>query len=99
VPSAGGPTVGEAVTRFEKPEGGKLAVNVLVRKGGEFLAQLEDKSGRPIPGFTVSDCKSVTGDHHQLFVTWKGGQKAPANAVHIRFFLKSAFLYGYAWRK
>jgi hypothetical protein len=99
VPSAGGPTVGEAVTRFEKPEGGKLAVNVLVRKGGEFLAQLEDESGRPIPGFTAGDCKSVTGDHHQLFVTWKGGQKAPANAVHIRFFLKSAFLYGYAWRK
>jgi hypothetical protein len=99
VPSAGGPTVGEAVTRVEKPNGSKLVVNVLVKKGGEFLAELQDESGKPIPGYTVNDCKSIKGDHHQIFVSWKGGQKAPSNASRIRFFLKSAFLYGYAWRK
>lgn len=99
VPSAGGPTIGEAVTKVETPNGNKLAVNVLVRKGGEFRAGLEDKFGKPIPGFSAKDCKPVTGDHHQIFLGWKGGEKAPADAARIRFVLKNAFLYGYDWRK
>src|SRR6185312_7634999 len=49
VPSAGGPTIGEAVTRAEKPGGGKLMVNVDVKKGGELRAELLDESGRAIP--------------------------------------------------
>ena len=99
VPSAGGPTLGQAVTRIEIPNGGKLAVNVLVKKGGEFRAELEDKFGNPIAGFTAKDCQPVIGDHHQLLLNWKGGQKAPADAARIRFVLKNAFLYGYGWRK
>ena len=99
VPSAGGPTLGQAVTRIETPKGGKLAVNVLVKKGGEFRAELEDKFGNPIAGFTAKDCRPVIGDHHQILLNWKGGQKAPATAARIRFVLKNAFLYGYGWRK
>ena len=99
VPSAGGPTIGQAVTRIVKPDGRKLAVNVLVRKGGEFRAELEDGSGNAIPGFTAADCLAVTGDHHLVLLSWKGGQRAPANAARVRFVLKSAFLYGYGWRK
>jgi hypothetical protein len=99
VPSAGGPTIGEAVTRIVKPAGRKLVINVLVRKGGQFRAELEDESGKPIPGFTAADCRPVTGDHHQILLTWKGGQRAAVNAARVRFVLKSAFLYGYGWRK
>jgi hypothetical protein len=97
-PSAGGPTIGEAVTRPEKPAGGKLLVNALVRKGGKLQAELLDQDGHPIPGFSTSDCRPVTGDHHQIQITWKGGEHAPAGASRIRFVLQQAFLYGYAWK-
>lgn len=99
VPSAGGPTIGEAVTRIENPDSRRLAVNIYVRKGGEFRAQLEDKAGKPIPGFTAEDCQPLTGDNHLVFVSWKGGKRAPENAARIRFVLKSAYLYGYDWKK
>ena len=97
-PSAGGPTYGEAVTRPGNPEGRRLAVNLLVRKGGNFRAELLDKSGRPVPGFSVEDCRPITGDHRQTTVAWIGGEEAPADAVKIRFVLRRAFLYGYDWK-
>ena len=97
-PSAGGPTIGRALTRSEDSKNGHLVVNVLVRKGGEFRAELTDESGKAIPGFSANDCQPVTGDHRQISMKWKGGQKAPSNAVRIRFVLQNAFLYGYAWK-
>ncbi len=96
-PSAGGATFGEAVTRPGNPVGSRLAVNLLVRDGGEFRAELLDKSDRPVPGFSVEDCHPITGDHRHTTVSWKGGEKAPAEAVKIRFVLQRAFLYGYDW--
>jgi hypothetical protein len=97
-PSAGGPTIGRALTRSEDSKNGRLVVNVLVRKGGEFRAELTDESGKAIPGFSANDCQPITGDHRQISLKWKGGQKAPSNAVRIRFVLQNAFLYGYAWK-
>lgn len=74
VPSAGGPTLGEAVTRPGNPAGCRLAVNINVRKGGDFRAELLDKSGYPILSFIAEDCQQITGDHHQIIVSWKGGK-------------------------
>jgi hypothetical protein len=98
VSSAGGPTLGEAVTRPGNPAGGQLVVNVHVKDGGDFRAELLDRQGRTIPGFTSEDCQKITGDHHQIKMSWKGGKNAPPNAVKIRFILHRAFLYGYAWK-
>jgi hypothetical protein len=97
VSSAGGATLGEAVTRPGKPAGAKLAVNVFVKSGGALRAELLDAAGRPIPGFTAEDCEPVTGDHRRVTFHWRGGVIAPAVAVKTRFVLKRAFLYGYAW--
>ena len=97
VPSAGGKTIGEAVTRPGHPGGGRLTVNVHVKQGGKFQAELLDKNGRPITGFSMDDCRPITGDHRETTITWKGGKNAPAEAVKIRFLLQRAFLYGYAW--
>jgi hypothetical protein len=98
-PSVGGPTIGMAVTKSESSGKGQLMVNVLVRKGGEFRAELIDESGKVIPGFSAAECLPVTGDHRQVALQWKGGKKAPVDKVRIRFVLQQAFLYGYDWRK
>lgn len=96
-PSAGGPTLGQAVTRPGKIAGARLVVNVLAKSGGELRAELLDGAGQPIPGFTAGDCAPLTGDHRRVAFQWRGGALAPASAVQTRFVLKRAFLYGYTW--
>ncbi|NQT59873.1 MAG: hypothetical protein HQ557_12895 [Bacteroidetes bacterium] len=97
VSSAGGMTIGAAVTHVENSGGGNLVVNIHVKKGGEFLAELLDESGIPLQGFSVEDCQPLIGNHNQTTIKWNGGEKAPAKTVKIRFVLKRAFLYGYNW--
>ncbi len=97
VPSAGGATIGEAVTRPGHPTAGRLTVNVRVKEGGAMRAELLDNGGRPISGFTADDCEPVTGDQRRVRFNWKGGAHAPAGTSRIRFILKRAFLYGYQW--
>ncbi len=98
VSSVGGATLGEAVTRTQNPAGRQLAVNVRVRDGGSLRAELLDKNGLPIPGFTVAESQAITGDHRQAIFSWKGGNSAPPKASKIRFVLHRAFLYGYDWQ-
>lgn len=97
VPSAGGPTIGEAVTRPGKFAGTQLTVDVHVKQGGSFRAELLDAAGHPIPGFKAEDCEPVTGDHARVTLRWRGGVQAPATAVKTRFILERSFLYGYVW--
>lgn len=98
-PSAGGPTIGRALTKLENSGKKHLAVNVLVKKGGELRAELIDKNGNAVPGFTAKDCQPITGDHRLVYLKWKGGDHAPQSTVRIRFVLQNAFLYGYAWKE
>lgn len=97
VSSAGGVTLGEAVTKPADLAGQQLALNVLVKSGGALRAELLDADNQPIRGYTLDDCEAVIGDHSQTHVTWRGGIKAPADAVKVRFQLHRAFLYGYDW--
>lgn len=97
VPSAGGATLGEVVTRAGDITGRLLAVNVRVKQGGSLRAELLDQSGRPVPGFTLEDCTTLTGDHRNTVLHWRGGDTAPAAAVKVRYVLHRAFLYGFAW--
>ncbi len=99
VPSVGGATLGEAVTREQEPAGRKLVVNALVRSGGSLRAELLDDNGLPIPGYSIDDNLAISGDHRQAIVKWAGGDSAPAEAVKIRFVLHRAFLYGYDWQE
>lgn len=97
VPSAGGATLGEAVTRPRAPLAGRLVVNLLTKPGGSLRAELLDAAGQPLPGYSLGDCEPLTGDHRRAVFTWRGGGTAPASAVKVRFELHRAFLYGYAW--
>ena len=97
VPSAGGMTIGEATTRAKRTGGGQLEVNVCVKPGGEFKAELLDESDRPLPGFSAEDCVPQTGDQTRVAVAWKNGKNSPNVKAKIRFILRRAFLYGFDW--
>jgi len=106
--SAGGPTLGIAVTQSRPLGSTKLFVNLLTRPAkkasaagldeGILQVELLDEAGKPLPGFARDDCPPLKGDHAALAVRWKGGEAAPAAARQAKFYLKRAFLYGFEFR-
>ena len=66
----------EGEGRFTIPpvfvRGNRLLLNVSTGAAGEVRVQLKDQSGEVIPGRTLSDCESITGDCPKAVVTWKG---------------------------
>ena len=74
----------------------ELPVNVHVKSGGALRAELLDKAGQTMLGFTAADCEPITGDHRRATFHWRGGATAPA-AVKTRFVFKRTFLYGFVW--
>jgi hypothetical protein len=108
ISSAGGPTVGDAITTPRPLEGKKLRVNIVTRPAkksatarfdeGHLQVELLDSNDHPIPGFTRLDCKPLVGDHHSIEVQWSGGDRAPQGAVKAKFYLKRVFLSGFEFR-
>jgi hypothetical protein len=106
--SAGGPTLGVAVTAARPLGGKRLFVNLLTRPAkkasragldeGVLRVELLDGAGKPLPGFGRDDCPPLRGDQAALAVRWKGGDTAPATARQAAFYLKRAFLYGFEFR-
>jgi hypothetical protein len=105
ISSAGGPTVGMAVTKPQELAGKELSVNIVTRPAkkvsvpgfdeGYLQVELLDANDKPIAGFTRKDCLPLKGDHHVLKVKWTGGSKAPKEATKAKFYLKRVFLYGF----
>ena len=106
--SAGGPTIGAAVTTARDLGGKSLFVNLVTRPPkkssklgfdeGYLQVELLDEGGQPIPGFTRDDCVPLKGDHKALQVKWTGGDEASKLARKAKFYLKRAFLYGFEFR-
>jgi hypothetical protein len=103
--SAGGPTIGTAITKSRPLEGKKLYVNLVTRTSkqvnandGFLQVELLDGKGRPLAGFTRDDCEQLKGDETALQAKWKGGESAPVGAWQAKFYLRRAFLYGFEFR-
>ena len=106
--SAGGPTIGAAITTARDLGGKSLFVNLVTRPPkkssrlgfdeGYLQVELLDQDGQPIPGFTRDDCVPLKGDHKNLQVKWTGGDEASKLARKAKFYLKRVFLYGFDFR-
>lgn len=106
--SAGGPTLGVAMTKPQDLTGKSLSLNFKTRPPkksatvgldeGYITVELLDSLGQPIPGFTTRDCPPMKGDQRCQQVRWAGGSKAPNGAVQAKFTLKRAFLYGFIFQ-
>ena len=86
---------GEA-TLITKPltfAGSKLSLNIVSQ--GRTRVELQDTSGKPLPGFTLADCAPLAGDHIEQAVSWKGGALAAlaGQPVRLRFELQDADLF------
>jgi hypothetical protein len=108
ISSAGGPTVGMAITKPTKLTGKSLSINFKTRPPkkadspgfdeGYIQIELLDAQGQALKGFARADCPQLKGDHHISQVKWTGGAIVPPTAVKAKFYLKRAFLYGFEWK-
>jgi len=92
---------GELVTKPIRFSGQRLTLNFASSAAGGIQVELQDSTGRPLPGFTIADCPPIFGDTLERPVIWTGGADLRAlvgRAVRIRFVLRDADLYSYQFK-
>jgi hypothetical protein len=63
---------------------------------GSIRVELQSAGGKPIEGFSLSDCVEVIGDELARTVSWAGGtdvSRFAGQPVRLRFVLVDADLY------
>ncbi len=92
---------GELVTKPLVFDGEEMVINFSSSAAGGIKVEIQDKSGNPIEGFTLSDCSPVFGDSIERKVNWKGSPnlaKLAGKPVRLRFICNDADLYSFRFR-
>ena len=74
----------------------KLQLNYATSATGSVRIELQDESGRPLPGFALADMPELFGDEFDAVVKWKTGTDLAAlrgKTIRLRVQLKDADLY------
>ncbi|MDE2927564.1 MAG: hypothetical protein OXT71_14300 [Acidobacteriota bacterium] len=93
VTAAGGYSTGDLLTRTAVPHKHRVVVNAVTVGEGKLEAELVS-GGKPVAGFSRSDCQPVRGDHRAGAIRWKGGDRCPVGDAQLRFYIHQARLYG-----
>ena len=83
-------------------EGSRLELNLDTSAGGMARVEIQDVSGKPIPGYSLSDADSLNGNSVRFPVTWKGKSDVSNLAnqtVRLHFKLRDCKLYAFQFLK
>jgi hypothetical protein len=89
---------GELLTTPLRFRGKALEINFSTSAAGSVRAEVQDLSGKPLPGFSLAESRELIGDEIARVVSWKGGadiSRIAGQPVRIRFALKDADLFSY----
>ena len=78
-----------------------MALNFATSAAGSVRVEIQDESGQPLPGFTLSDCAPLYGNTIERAVTWTAGRRLAAlvgRTVRLRFVLQDADVYAYQFK-
>ena len=92
---------GELVTKPCRFSGQELEINFATSAAGSVRVEIQDESGKAIPGFSMSDTTELIGDDIERVVRWRGGpelRKLAGQPVRLRFVMKDADLYALLFR-
>jgi len=78
---------------IERLKAGKQVLVNAEAGGGRVALEVLDAGGRPLAGFSRSDCRALAGDGVRQPVRWRGGSRAPPAARSLRVLLRNARLY------
>jgi hypothetical protein len=89
---------GEMQTRPFVFSGAALELNVSTSAAGSVRVELQDREGRPLPGFALNECSPFVGDVIDHKVHWQGGadlSSLAGHAVRMRLALQEADVYSF----
>lgn len=88
---------GELITKPIVFAGDTLRLNYKTTDGGTVRVELQDAAGKPLDGFALADCKSLSGDELDAAVGFAGGtfSSLAGKPVRVRFVLNRADVYSY----
>ena len=89
---------GELETKPIVFQGRRLSLNLSTSAAGGVAVEIQDLEGRPMPGFSLADCRELNTDDLACVVAWKGGEDVSSLAgkpVKLRFRLKDADLFSF----
>lgn len=92
---------GEMTTRPLTFSGRDLVLNYATSAAGVVRVELQEASGKPIPGYAAQDCAPIVGDEIDRPVRWKESGDLSGVAgqpVRLRFVMKDADLYALEFR-
>jgi len=92
---------GEMVTRPFRFTGKELEINYATSAAGGLRVEIQDASGKALPGFALADCPEIVGDEIERVVRWRAGSEVGALAgktVRLRFSMKDADLFSLRFR-
>ena len=87
---------GQVTTRPLTFRGSKLLLNFATSAAGGIKVEIQDLSGKPIPGYSLADNVETIGNEIERAATWKQGTDVSSlagKAVKLHFVLKDADLY------
>lgn len=91
---------GEATTKPLIFQGNRLVVNLSTSAAGSFQVEVCDRDGRPIEGYTLSDCPQIYGDEIDRVVQWneRDVSELADRPIRLRFVLRDADLFAFGFR-
>lgn len=78
--------------------GNQLRLNIDTGSAGTAFVELQDETGKPIPGFSMAECEEIGGNFVDQRLYWKGKSDVSSLAgrpVRVLFKLKRAKLYAF----
>ncbi len=93
---------GELITKPIKFQGSELSINFGTSAAGGIRVEIQDLSGKAIPGFSLADATEQIGNEVARTVTWKQGSDVSSLAgkpVRLRFVIKDADLYAFKFNE
>ncbi len=92
---------GEMITKPLTFTGKDLRLNLSTGAAGSVTVEIQDAGGQPVPGFTIADCQTITGDSLDRVVTWKGAADVSSLAgkpIRLRWVLKDADVFAFRFQ-
>jgi hypothetical protein len=83
---------GELLTKPFITSGRELELNFSTSAGGGIRVEVQDESGKPLPGYALSDSKELIGDSVARTIAKVQPNGKP---IRLRFALKDADLYSF----
>ena len=92
---------GEMLTKPLKFAGRELVINYSTSAAGGLRVEMQDETGKPIPGYSIDNGDEIIGDEIERVVSWQGDadvSQLAGQPVRLRFVMKDADLYSLRFR-